>query len=347
MKSPSLEVDALHAPFGTAPGLRDICFSLAPGERFAVVGPSGAGKSTLLRAIAGLAPVASGRIRIAGRDATGLPPERRGAVYLHQTPVLFPHLSVFENVAFALRLRRTPGGEVDARVHPLLEAVELAGYGDRMPSTLSGGQRHRIALARALAAEPDVLLLDEPLASLDPSLRHDVRAAILALQSEYGPAIVLVTHDLDEAALMGNRVAVLLDGTFAQLAPPEHLFASPASLSVARFLGFPNQVAGVLLEPSLFDCALGRMPLPRPACITGPAVAVFLPDALRLYASETGHARLLQTRVGSRSTTLIVEAHGLRLEGRAPQGDVRPDHPLALQIDWNRATFLPPSERST
>jgi ABC-type sugar transport system ATPase subunit len=273
--TPALRVHALHVPFGAAPGLDAISLDVQPGERLAVVGPSGAGKSTLLRAVAGLAPVSAGRVEVGGRDVTAEPPERRGAVYLHQTPLLFPHLSVRENVAFPLRVR---GASDPARVARLLDALAIGALADRAPRTLSGGQRHRVALARALAARPAVLLLDEPLSSLDPELRADARAAIAAAQEEDRPGMVVVTHDMDEAAALGHRVAVLLDRRLAQVAPPGELFTRPATRAVARFLGFPNELPGTVVG-GVFHSPLG--PVPAPGVPDGPAVALFRPSALR------------------------------------------------------------------
>lgn len=282
----------LEIPFGEEPGLCGICVTVDPGERVAVVGRSGAGKTTLLRALAGLAPVRAGSVAIGGRDVTRLPPERRGAAYLHQTPVLFPHLSVGENVAFPMRVRQWKDAAVRARVEALLAAVGLSGFEPRAPSTLSGGQRHRVALARAIAAEPELLLLDEPLFALDPALRQEVRSALLSIQAAYAPAMLLVTHDLDEAALLADRIAVLLDGSLAQMAPPAELFRRPTSLRVARFLGIPNEVPGRVTSDAWFESVLGMLPLPAGAPLACDAVAFFQADAVSVSpAGDVGSAR--------------------------------------------------------
>jgi putative spermidine/putrescine transport system ATP-binding protein len=282
--TPALRAHNLTVPFGDRPGLADVNFTVGAGERFAIVGSSGAGKTTLLRALAGLAPTMDGRIEIGGRDVTTLLPERRDAVYLHQTPVLFPHLSVYENVAFPLRVRRRARDEIAVRVREMLAAVRLETFADRAPRTLSGGQRHRVALARAMIARPAVLLLDEPLSSLDPALRDGVRDAILELQRAYQPGLVLVTHDFDEAGIVADRVAVLLDHRLAPASTPADLFARPSSLAIARFLGLPNEVPGVVLADGTFESALGRF-RPRTAVTPGSAVAVCRADALRPAAS--------------------------------------------------------------
>ena len=244
--SPALEVRELQVPFGTDPGLRGVSFVVERGERFALVGASGAGKTSLLKAISGSGLVSAGQIRVLGREVTGLPPEKRGVTFLAQRPLLFPHLSVFENVAFPLRVRGVARAEIPERVQDALQTVRMRDFGTRRPQELSGGQAHRVALARAVVSRPPVLLLDEPMTSLDPSLREDVRQSILAVQEEYGPALLLVTHDLQEAGRMVDRVGVILDGGLAQVSPPDRLFRNPASPEVARFLGLPNELFGVL-----------------------------------------------------------------------------------------------------
>ncbi|MGM0669988.1 MAG: ABC transporter ATP-binding protein, partial [Gemmatimonadota bacterium] len=190
---PALEARSLEVPFGGKPGLSGVSFEVARGERFALVGASGAGKTSLLRALSGSGPVVGGSVLVEGKDVAGLSPGERGMVLLSQRPLLFPHLSVFENVAFPLRVRKASRAGLEERVEEALAAVRMEGFGARRPQSLSGGQAHRIALARAVVARPPILLLDEPLASLDPSLREDVRQAILAVQREYRPALVLVT----------------------------------------------------------------------------------------------------------------------------------------------------------
>lgn len=312
MTGGGLLVDRLRAPFGTAPGLEDISFEVAPGERLALVGASGAGKTTLLRAVAGLGPGTAARIEVEGREVGALPAEQRGAVYLHQTPLLFPHLTVAENIAFPLRIRHMRGSRVDAAVREVMEALQLGGLADRATQTLSGGQRHRTALARAIVARPPVLLLDEPFASLDPALRHDVREAVRVVQKAYSPALVLVTHDLDEAGTMADRIGVLLQGRLAQVAPPRELFRRPATLAIARFLRLPNSVPGTIGEDG-FNSALGIVPM-HSAGAPGPGIAFFPPDAVRItpYGAVTG--RVLELRYRVQQTSAVVEVGNVRLE---------------------------------
>lgn len=255
-----LVVDGAEIRFGARPGLCDVKLSVARGERLALLGPSGSGKTSLLRAIAGLHEVTEGAIVVDGRDVTRELPERRGTVYMHQSPSLFAHLTVIDNVGFPLEVRGTRRAHARDQAAALLDRVRLGALALRAPHTLSGGQRHRVALARALAANPAVLLLDEPFASLDPELRVDVRQAVLDLigRDESAPAVVLVTHDVDEAAVAADRVAILLDGRLAQIASPEATLNAPASVAVARFLGLPNVLPGTRISDGIVTFALGR-----------------------------------------------------------------------------------------
>ncbi len=306
----ALSLDSLHVRFGTRAGLAHISIQVAPGERLAIVGPSGAGKTTFLRAIGGLAPLVSGRVVVDGRDVTSLRPERRNVVYLHQSPVLFEHLSVGENVAFPLRIRRAPAAEVRVQVAAALSAMQLPGFEGRAPHTLSGGQRHRVALARAIVARPAVLLLDEPLSALDPALRDDVRAAIIAAQAESGSAIVFVTHDFDDAGAIADTIAVLLDGTIVQCAPPAVVFASPATLAVARLLGVYQTIDGRVSHDSGVQCVFGTLPIPTPLRRGTPVALAFRSSALRVLplADEGGGAvaRVVGMRHRAHGTSAMV-----------------------------------------
>ena len=347
-----IAVDRLAVHFGDVAGLSDLSLTVAAGERVVVVGPSGAGKTTLLRAIAGLAAVQAGAVRVGGDDVTSRQPERRGVVYLHQTPVLFPHLDVGQNVAFPLRVRGAGHAVAASRVREALDALHLSGFERRSAMSLSGGQRHRVALARAIAARPAGLLLDEPLSALDPALRADVRDAIVRAQKDYGPAMLLVTHDLDDAGLLADRIAVLLGGRLAQVATPATLFARPASLAVARFLGVFEEVTGVVGDDGRVTCPLGVLPAdargaPRHA---GQHVAVVMrADALRAGPPVSGspQGRVVAVRQRARVATVVVRVDdggdGIAVEATCDMsqpvlavGDV-----VSVMLDMSRALVFP------
>ena len=229
-------------PGASRPAVANLSLEVRAGELLALLGPSGAGKSTALRLIAGLEPPDAGRVLLrdaagATRDLTPLPPERRNVGLVFQHHALFPHLSAAENVAFGLRARGVRPRERDARAADALAAVGLAGAGPRRATSLSGGEQQRVALARALVVEPDVLLLDEPLANLDAALRGDTRALVRQALARRPVAAVLVTHDRDDAFAVADRVAVLAAGRLLQVGAPEALYARPTSRTVAEALG--------------------------------------------------------------------------------------------------------------
>lgn len=244
----SLAVESVSKKRGGAPVLDRVSLDVRPGEFVTLLGPSGCGKTTLLRLVAGLDEVDSGRIEISGKDVTSMKAHLRPVHTVFQSYALFPHLSVFENVAFGLRLRDRPDAEIRSRVAKALGAVHLEGFDSRATSEISGGQGQRVALARALVLEPDILLLDEPLAALDAQLRSAMRSELVQLQRSLGITFVLVTHDLEEAIECSSRIAVMREGRIAQYAPPEEIFEHPASVYVARLVGMENILEGRVIE---------------------------------------------------------------------------------------------------
>ena len=214
------------------------------GEFFSLLGPSGCGKTTTLRMIGGFEEPTSGLIELQGQDVTWLPPYRRNVNTVFQNYALFPHLSIFENVAFGLRRRKVPDKELRRRVAEMLELVELPGYEKRRPSQISGGQAQRVALARALINRPAVLLLDEPLGALDLKLRKQMQVELKRIQQEVGITFIYVTHDQEEAMTMSDRIAVMNQGHYEQLGTPEELYERPTTRFVAGFLGVSNMLRG-------------------------------------------------------------------------------------------------------
>lgn len=306
-----LSLVAACIPFGNRAGLDEVTLDVARGERVALLGPSGVGKTSVLRAIAGLGVLASGAVHVDGRDVTTAPPERRGVVYMHQAPSLFPHVSVADNVAFPLEVRGMPRADARRRALALLDRVQMRFAADRVPDTLSGGQRHRVALARALAANPAVLLLDEPFSALDPELRADVRAAVVdILDRETGPAVIIVTHDVDEAAGIADRLVVLLNGGVAQAGPAADLLSTPSSVAIARFLGLPNVFAGTRDPDGLITSPLPPFQRPGPA---GPVTVIARTNGLRARASVDGAAAHYEASGHGRITRVIERVGGVVL----------------------------------
>jgi multiple sugar transport system ATP-binding protein len=220
--------------------IHDLDLSIEEGEFLVLVGPSGCGKSTALRMVAGLEEISSGRLRIGGRVVNGVEPSDRNIAMVFQNYALYPHMTVAENIGFALRMAKVPKAEIDERVARAAKILELTAYLDRRPSQLSGGQRQRVAMGRAIVRQPAAFLMDEPLSNLDAKLRVQMRAEISSIQREVGVTTIYVTHDQVEAMTMGDRVAVLKDGRLQQVDTPQNLYDHPANVFVAAFIGSPS-----------------------------------------------------------------------------------------------------------
>ncbi|MDR6873947.1 iron(III) transport system ATP-binding protein/putative spermidine/putrescine transport system ATP-binding protein [Bosea sp. BE125] len=242
----ALSFERLGKSYGEAEVVREVSLTIAEGEFVSLLGPSGCGKTTILRMVAGLVAPSRGRILIGSDDVTSLPPNKRGLGLVFQSYALFPHLTVFENVAFGLRRRKVSGAELDLRVKEALARVRLDAYGERFPRQLSGGQQQRVAIARAIAPQPRVLLFDEPLSNLDAQLRDEMQIELKRLQRGLGITTLFVTHDQGEALSMSDRVCVMAKGVMQQFATPEDIYHRPATGFVASFIGRPNRLSGVV-----------------------------------------------------------------------------------------------------
>ncbi|WP_326546115.1 TOBE-like domain-containing protein [Mycolicibacterium sp. ND9-15] len=256
--SDAIVVRGANKHYGDFAALDNVDFEVPAGSLTALLGPSGSGKSTLLRAIAGLDQPDTGTITINGRDVTNVPPQRRGIGFVFQHYAAFKHLTVRDNVAFGLKIRKRPKAEIAEKVDNLLEVVGLAGFQTRYPNQLSGGQRQRMALARALAVDPQVLLLDEPFGALDAKVREDLRAWLRRLHDEVEVTTVLVTHDQSEALDVADRIAVLNKGRIEQVGSPAEVYDAPANAFVMSFLGAVSSLNGSLVRPH--DIRVGRNP---------------------------------------------------------------------------------------
>jgi sulfate/thiosulfate transport system ATP-binding protein len=244
--------------FGDFTALDDVSVEIPSGSLTALLGPSGSGKSTLLRVVAGLERLDAGSIEIDGRDATDLPPQRRGVGFVFQHYAAFKHMTVRENVAFGLKVARRPKAEVRARVEELLELVQLPGLADRYPAQLSGGQRQRMALARSLAVQPSVLLLDEPFGALDARVRQELRAWLRRLHEEVHVTTVFVTHDQEEAMEVADRIVVMNAGRIEQVGGPRDLYEHPANPFVMGFVGPVTRLGELFVRPH--DIQVRRQP---------------------------------------------------------------------------------------
>ena len=314
----TIDVTGLDKHFGNQPVLRGVDLHVAPGTVVALLGPSGCGKTTLLRTIAGLEQPDRGSIEVSGKVVVGpnvwVAPERRRIGMVFQDWALFPHLDVAGNVGYGLpRKERTA-----ERIEAALEIVDLGGLAKRQPGTLSGGQQQRVALARAIAPEPAVLLLDEPFSNLDSSLRVQVRSEIHQLLVELGVTTVFVTHDQEEAFVLGDEVAVMFDGQIVQQAPPADLYAHPATPWVAAFVGDANLLAGSA-DGGMAHTAVGAVPLLTAS--HGPVTVLLRPEELRLTSGGDAVVELIEY-YGHATVYLVQPAEGPRVRvraGAAPQ----------------------------
>jgi putrescine transport system ATP-binding protein len=338
-------LERLAKRFGPVVAVDAVDLEIASGAFFALLGPSGCGKTTLLRLIAGLEAPDSGRLRIGDLDATRLPPWSRPVNTVFQSYALFPHMSVAANVGYGLVRAGMPKAEIATRVREMLALVQLTGLDERRPHQLSGGQRQRVALARALAKLPQILLLDEPMAALDRSLREETRQQLLRIQRRLGITFVLVTHDQEEALALADRLAVMRAGRFAQIGSPRAVYDAPVDRDVAAFLGRAALIDGDVLEvadgiATLDAGALGR--LQGRACAGvgrgTRATLVLRPDQLRL--EPPGIAGGLQARaahasfMGESVSLTATIADGRDVVVSLPPSAVCPPPDSAVTLAW-------------
>jgi iron(III) transport system ATP-binding protein len=300
MKKASVVCRNLRLAYGRTEVLKGVSLVIEPGEFFALLGPSGSGKSTLLRLIAGFAPHQGGELLIDGRDVSALPPWQRNVGMVFQSYALWPHLSVWDNVAFGLVERKVAKPELQRRVGAVLELVGLSGYAGRRPNQLSGGQQQRVALARTIVIEPQVLLLDEPLSNLDKTLRVQMRAELLAMQRRLNLTTIFVTHDQEEAMTTADRMAVLDRGVVQQVGTPAALYDEPVNPFVAGFVGTTNMLPARFRERRAAHLVLhvqgvGDLELPAAAAARAEEAAAapppqllvsFRPHAVRAVAAD-------------------------------------------------------------
>ncbi len=302
--------------FGATTAVDSVDLSIAPGQLFFLLGPSGCGKTTIMRMIAGLVEPTSGTIRFGDKDVTNLPTSQRNTALVFQGYALWPHMTVAQNVAFGLDVRKVPAAEKTKRVAEALETVRLSHLGDRRPMQLSGGQQQRVALARALVVKPDVLLLDEPLSNLDAKLRLEMRSEIRRICTETNVTAVYVTHDQEEALSIADRVALIRDGRIIQDGTPAEIYNRPRNRFVADFLGKANFFEATVAERGtyhvLLDSPVGRLrsAVFPPGVAVGAAVTCSVrPESVRLLDTEAAGARPADNRLAGKHEESVYLGH--------------------------------------
>jgi putative spermidine/putrescine transport system ATP-binding protein len=345
MASAALDVRELEVSYGDTLVLKRVSLAVAAGEFVALLGPSGCGKTTLLRAVSGFVPVTAGRITVGGREITREPPDKRGMAMVFQSYALWPHMTTAQNLGYGLKLRGVAKPEIARRVREILAMLKLEGFGERNVTQLSGGQRQRVALGRALAVNPQLLLLDEPLSNLDARIREDVRHEIKALQAKLGITTIHVTHDREEAMVMADRIAILDAGRIAQLGSPEEVYNRPNSPFVASFMGAGNVLeleakpadGGMRIEAGSHNDAV----LVRGSAMAGPVVAHFRSEAARLGPAEAAGAERLLLR--GRIVQASYPGGFYRYAVAVGQNQFMVDDPRRLTVGENVGIGLPVS----
>jgi putative spermidine/putrescine transport system ATP-binding protein len=355
MTTPFLQIRNIRKAYGDVTAVKDVTLDIAQGEFMTFLGPSGSGKSTTLYILAGLQNPTAGDILLEGRTLLDTPPHKRNIGMVFQRYTLFPHLSVGENIAFPLRVRRKPKAEIDSAVHRALKLVRLEGFEDRMPAKMSGGQQQRVALARALAYDPPVLLMDEPLSALDKKLREEIQYEIRRIHQETGVTILYVTHDQEEALRLSDRIAVFSKGVIDQVGTGTELYANPATRFVAEFIGDSDFLKGRIetTDGKSADIRIGDFVLPAVSvhgnARSGNEAAVMLrPERVALSATPVPGGRGLEATVkditflGNNThvltETATQEVLSVRLPfGHAAAGALRPGQPVWVSWDSSSA----------
>ena len=355
----NLTLQGITRKFGEVTAVDDVSLEIGRGELFFLLGPSGCGKTTLLRLIAGFYAATLGRILFDNKDMTRIPPHRRNTGMVFQNYALWPHMTVWENVAYGLILRKVSSSEQKDRVSEALRMVRMDAYDQRSPNQLSGGQQQRVALARALVIQPDVVLLDEPLSNLDARLRLEMRDEIRRIHDETGTTMIYVTHDQKEALSMADRVAVMDMGAIAQTGPPRSIYARPASTFVADFIGETNFVGGRLTRaemPLAVDTAVGELQSKvEPAEVLAPGdevVCSIRPEAFAIADSDDAGGEDVNVMDGVVQQTVYLGDHEqytvrlndgtlIKLVDHHPgQRHASPGDPIHLKCDASQVVVL-------
>ncbi len=320
---PAVEIESVSRRYGEVAALARIDLSIRPGEFFSLLGPSGCGKTTLLRVIAGLDEPDTGVVRIAGAEMGGCPPHRRPVNTVFQSYALFPHLDVWNNIAFGLRMKGVAKSLLAARVEQVMTTMQIEALARRRPAELSGGQKQRVALARAIVNEPQVLLLDEPLGALDLKLRGELQRELHRLQRRLGLTFIYVTHDQDEALVLSDRIAIMREGQIEQLGTPTELYKAPRTRFVSGFLGTASWIEATIDPEGRGQSPLGPLVLPASLCGRARVTLAIRPEQV-LLAPLSGSPRpnAFRARIDRRIYAGAVTRYELSREGQSLRAEV-------------------------
>lgn len=336
-----LRVKGLAKIYGATIALDHVDLEVRKGELLTLLGPSGSGKTTLLQLICGLQEPSAGTVVIDGKDQTYAPVNKRDIGVVFQNYALFPHMTVAENVGFALKMRSLPKSEIDLKVTKALETVGLAHAAGRSPSQLSGGQQQRVALARCLVYDPAIILMDEPLGALDAKLREVMQIEIKRIHRETGATIIFVTHDQQEALALSDRICLMNDGKIAQLGTPRQMYEEPQNLFVADFIGTSSIIRGTVKDGAL-QTAIGMLPIPGNTPTEGTKGAIVVrPEAITLGEGFC-EGRVRETVYGGSELRVIIDAGEQEIIARAPaqKGDVEVGTTIRFGWSIESARFL-------
>ena len=304
-----VRVENVRKTYGKVEALKGASLDFKSGAMTAILGPSGCGKTTLLRSIAGFIQIDEGRILFGGDEVTQLPPQRRGTAMVFQNYALWPHMTIFGNVAYGLRIQKVPEAEIRRRVLKVLELVEIGNLSDvetRKPAALSGGQQQRVALARALVVEPKVLLMDEPLSNLDAKVRQRLRAELRRLQKQVGITAIYVTHDQEEALALADTVVLMNQGRIVQTGTPQDIYLKPGTAFAAEFLGVSNQLEGEAAEGTL---AIAGQTVPYVGKVRGKAIVIVRASDIQIEDPATAARHGTMALTGTLEESLFLGAH--------------------------------------
>jgi ABC-type sugar transport system ATPase subunit len=338
-----LVLEGLAIAYGAQPVVEGLDLEVGEGELVSLLGPSGAGKTSILKAVAGLLAPSRGDIRIDGRSVLHLPPERRRAVMVFQKPLLFPFMNVRQNIGFGLRMQGVPTAEARRRIGEIVRLTQLTGLEERRVHEISGGQQQRVALARALVLRPAVLLLDEPLSSLDANLRRQMRELIREIQAATRTTTLFVTHDQSEALTVSHRLGLLLGGRLRQTGTPQDLFHRPADREVAEFFGGCNFFEGRVRD-GRFECRLGAFPAPGVAANGHTVTATIRPEEV-LVAADADYplaGRVRRAAFEGAATRLAIDCGAAEIVALVSGGGYDPGQAVRLKLPAEKIRFFPP-----